>query len=93
MAHRLRDGLSGADGTREAGMAHGPHRNLTLFTPGGVKGGGAAATVGAYPAVANAVRSMHVELPELPGSPQTVWALIKTSQAQEHETVTIRSQA
>jgi hypothetical protein len=37
--------------------------------------------------------SMHVELPELPGSPQTVWALITTRQAQEHETVTIRSQA
>jgi hypothetical protein len=34
-----------------------------------------------------------VELPEFPGSPPTVWALINTSQAQEHATVPIRSQA
>jgi hypothetical protein len=70
-------------------MAHGPHRNPPPFTPGGVKGGGAAGTVGAY----NALLAMHVELPELPGSPQTVGALITTRQAQEHETVTRRSQA
>ena len=93
MAHRLLDGLSGAAGTGEAGIAHGPHRNPSPCTPGGVKGGGAAGTVGAYPAVANALLSMHVELTELPGSPQTVGALIRTRQAQEHETVTIRSQA
>jgi len=93
IAHRLLDGLSGADGTGDAGMAHCPHRNPPPFTPGGVKGGGAAGTVGAYTAVANALLSMHVELPALPGSPQTVWALITTSQAPEHETVTIRSQA
>jgi carbon-monoxide dehydrogenase large subunit len=74
-------------------MTHGPHRTPAPFTPGGVKGVGAAGTVGAYTAVANALLSMHVELTELPGSPQTVWALIKTRQAQEHETVTIRSQA
>ena len=73
-------------------MAHGPHRNLSPFTHGGVKGVGYG-TVGAYTAVANAVRSMHVERPELPGSPQTVWALITTRQAQEHATVTRRSQA
>jgi len=58
-----------------------------------VKGGGAAGTIGAYTAVAHALLAMHVELTEFPGSPQTVWALIKTRQAQEHETVTIRSQA
>jgi CO/xanthine dehydrogenase Mo-binding subunit len=63
------------------------------FTPGGVKGGGAAGTVGVYTAIANALLSMHVELPELPGSPQTVGALINTRQAQEHATVTRRSQA
>ena len=74
-------------------MAHCPHRHTLPFTPGGVKGGGAAGTVGASTAIANAVLSMHVERPELPGSPQTVWALINTRQAQEHETVTIRSQA
>jgi hypothetical protein len=93
MAHRLLDGLSGADGTGEAGMAHGPHRNPSPFTPGGVQGVGAAGTVGAYTAVANALLSMHVELPALPGSPQTVGALITTRQAQAHATVTIRSQA
>ena len=53
-------------------MAHCPHRNPLPFTPGGVKGVGAAGTVGAYTAIANALLSMHVELPELPGSPQTV---------------------
>ena len=74
-------------------MAHCPHRNPSPFTPGGVQGGGAAGTVEADTAVAHALLSMHVELPELPGSPQTVWALIKTRQAQGHETVTIRSQA
>ena len=74
-------------------MAHGPHRNPSPFTPGGVKGGGAAGTVGAYTAVANALLSMHVELPALAGSPQTVLALITTRQVQEHATVTIRSQA
>ena len=92
MAHRLLDGLSGADGTGDAGMAHCPHRNPPPFTPGGVKGVGYG-TVGAYTAVANALLSMHVERPELPGSPQTVWVLITTSQAPEHETVTRRSQA
>ena len=69
MAHRLLDGLSGADGTGDAGMAHGPHRHPLPFTPGGVKGVGAAGTVGAYTAVANALRSMHVALTERPGSP------------------------
>ena len=93
MAHRLLDGLSGADGTGEAGMAHCPHRTPSPFTPGGVKRAGAAGTVGAYTAVATAVPAMHVELPELPGSPQTVWALINTRQAQEPATVTRRSQA
>jgi hypothetical protein len=93
MAHRLLAGLPGADGTGDAGIAHCPHRNPSPFTPGGAKGVGAAGTVRAYTAVANALLSMHVELTELPGSPQTVWALITTSQAQEHETVTIRSQA
>ena len=93
MAHRLRDGLPGADGAGDAGIAYGPHRNPSPCTPGGVKGGGAAGTVGAYPAVANALRSMHVERTALPGSPLTVWALIKTCQAQAHATVTIRSQA
>ena len=93
MAHRLRDGLPGAAGTGDAGMAHCPHRNPSPFTPGGVKGGGAAGTIGAYTAVAHALLAMHVELTELPGSPQMVWALINTRQAQAHETVTIRSQA
>jgi hypothetical protein len=93
MAHRLRDGLSGADGPGDAGMAHGPHRNPAPCTPGGVKGGGAAGTVGAYTAVANALLAMHVELPARPGSPQTVGALSNTRQAQAHATVTRRSQA
>ena len=93
MANRLLDGLSGADGTGEAGMAHGPHRNPPPFTPGGVQGGGAAGTVGASTAVANALLALHVELPALAGSPQTVWALITTRQVQEHATVTRRSQA
>ena len=74
-------------------MAHGPHRNPSPFTPGGVKRAGAAGTVGAYTAVATGVLAVHVELPALAGSPQTVWALITTRQAQEHATVTIHSQA
>jgi hypothetical protein len=58
-----------------------------------VKRAGAAGTVGAYTAVATAVLAMPVALPELPGSPQTVGALITTHQAQEYDTVTICSQA
>jgi len=63
------------------------------FTPGGVKGIGEAGTVGADPAGADAVLSMHVELTEPPVSPQAVWALINTNQAHAHETVTTPSQA
>jgi len=67
------------------------------FTPGGVKGVGEAGTVGAYTAVANAVAdallAMHVELTALPVSPQAVWGLINTSQAQEPASVTTPSQA
>jgi carbon-monoxide dehydrogenase large subunit len=67
------------------------------FTPGGVKGIGEAGTIGADPAVANAVAdavlSVHVELTEPPVSPQAVWALINTNQAHAHETVTTPSQA
>ena len=55
--------------------------DLAPCTPGSMKGGGAAGTVGASTAVANALLAMHVELPELPGSPQTVWAPITTRQA------------